>query len=169
MTVGELLWRVGEWLYGYWPFRIVHAWEQGVRLRFGKITKTLGPGLHIFWPVIGEIITKDAVLDVNVTELQTVDTFDGESASFSLALKYKVSDLRRLYEEIQDHDATIVSEVCASAAGLVGTMDYDALEAHLGDEVWRDIHERLSEWGIDLVSVSVYNLCRAPAIRLLTE
>ena len=169
MTLGELLFAAAEWLYGYWPFRIVAEWEQGVRLRFGRITAKLDPGLHMFWPGIGEIITKDAVLDVNITELQTVDTADDQSVTFSLALKYRVVDLARLYSSIQDHDATITNEVCASAAQWVQTLDYSDIQSDLSDSVWRDLHVRLEEWGIELIDVSLFNLCCARTFRVLTE
>lgn len=166
MTLSELISTAVEWVYGFWPFRIVHAWEQGIRLRCGKITATLEPGVHGFWPGVGEIMTRDTVLDVNATESQTVDTQDGESVTFSLAFKYRIVDLAALYTSIQDHDSTVTNEICASAAGLVGTLRYDDL-SELPDAVWRDVHGRLNEWGIELFEVSLLNLCAARTYRLI--
>jgi regulator of protease activity HflC (stomatin/prohibitin superfamily) len=167
MTLSELISTAIEWVYGFWPFRIVHAWEQGIRLRCGKIVTTLEPGVHSFWPLVGEIITRDSVLDVNTTDSQTVDTLDGETVTFSLAFKYRIADLAALYSKIQDHDDTVANEVCSSAASLVGTFTYEDLMTELPDAVWKDVHGRLAEWGIELFEVTLFNLCAARTYRLI--
>lgn len=119
MTLGEFLSKVFEYLYGYWPFRIVSAWEQGIRLRFGRITALLQPGLHAFWPLVGEIHVEEVMIDVNTTPSQTVEDAEGEPVTFSLALKYRISDLAKMWSSIQDHENTVVNEITASAASLV--------------------------------------------------
>jgi regulator of protease activity HflC (stomatin/prohibitin superfamily) len=149
--------------------RIVLPWEQGVRVRGGTATKLLKPGVHMFWPVIGDIITDDCVVDVNTTELQTCTTDDGEAVSVALTLKYRVTDLRALDGSIQDHDRTIANEVCASAASWVAELNHDQIPSMLTDAVFDDVHERLAEWGIDLQAVSLFTFTKAQTLRLLTE
>lgn len=169
MTIGDLIAQAAEFIYDLWPFRIVHEWEQGVRLRCGRVVSLLGPGLHIFWPLIGEIHARNTILDVNVTDNQTVDTADGVSVTFALAVKYRIADLARLYRSIVDHDSTVLNEVTASAAALAMTMNYDEIEEELPDAVWRDVHERLEEWGVELISVSLYTYCQARTFRVLLD
>ena len=78
MTFGEFLSQILDWLYRFWPMRIVHDWEQGVRCRFGNATSLLtssngifDTGFHVFWPVIGEINIYETNIEVSETELQT--------------------------------------------------------------------------------------------------
>ena len=167
MTFGELLTAVGEHIWSLWPVRIVNPWQTAVRLRLGKVHATVGPGLRLFWPFFDELVVWDTVLDVNVTKPQTVDTADGQTVTFSLALRYRISDLARLLTQIQDYEDTIGNEITASAASLIATMDYADVEGELGEAVYGDVRARLEDWGVELESVSVYTLCRARAIRLL--
>lgn len=167
MTFGDLLAKVFEFIWDFWPLRIVHEWEQGIRLRSGRITATLGAGIHMFWPVVGEIITADCVTDVNSTDTQTCATGDDENVSFSLALKYRIVDLAAMYRSIQDPEDTIATEVCAAAAGIVATEEYDLLATTLGDLVWADINERLLKWGIELESCDVYTFTQCRTFRLI--
>ena len=53
ITFGELLKQVIKWLYAFWPLRVVHDWEPGVRCLLGNATARLtsenglgGTGLH---------------------------------------------------------------------------------------------------------------------------
>jgi regulator of protease activity HflC (stomatin/prohibitin superfamily) len=169
VTFGELIAAVVEYVYGYWPFRIVSAWEQGIRLRSGRVTGLLQPGIHMFWPLVGEIITSSVALDVNATEIQTVETYDGYTVSFSLAMKYRITDLAMLYVSIQDHDETIGNEIASSAASQVAAEEYDSLAGKLGDLVWFDVHERLEAWGVELVSVDLLSFTQCRTFRLIGD
>ena len=168
MTLGEFLVAIFEYLYGYWPFRIVQQWEQGIRLRFGKVTASLGPGLHMFWPAFGEILTATAgVVDVNQTGSQTVEDSGGVPVTFSIVFKYRLLDLRRMYTQLQDHDDSVVNEIVGSAASLIATMDGDDLAEELPEAVYSDLVGRLEEWGVELLGIQFADFCRAGTLRLL--
>lgn len=167
MTLAEILATLGEHVWNLWPLRIVSEWETGLRLTRGKITATLGPGLHWFWPIIGEIAKWDTVLDVNTVANQTVETADGETVVFALSARYRIADMAKLFREIQDYEATILNQIGASAAGLVTTMDFEDIPAQLGNAVHSDLHARLEEWGIELQEVQLFNFARVRAFRLI--
>ena len=169
MTLSELIAIVGEYLWNLWPLRIVNAWEQGVRMRNGHITAVLPPGLHWFWPIIGEIKGWDVMLDVNTVANQTVETADGIVAVFSLTASYRVADLQLLFESIVDHEHTILNQVSSSAAGLVATMAYDEIATELPEAVYHDLVDRFAGWGVTLEGVGIFNLCSARAFRLFSQ
>ena len=41
MTLGEFLAKALQWIYEFWPLRVVNEWEQGVRVHAGKIVAVL--------------------------------------------------------------------------------------------------------------------------------
>ena len=148
MTLGEFLKQVLEWLYQFWPVRIIHDWEQGVRCRFGNATATLdshngilGTGLHVFWPVIGEINVYETNIEVSETALQTQTTADGVSVTISLGVKYRVFDLMRMYKNIHDPVETLGNEICAAAGKCVVEMEFPMLSARLCDQIMLDRDE----------------------------
>lgn len=176
MQLGEFLQKVIEWLYEFWPVRVVNDWEQGIRLRGGRVVKLLtsrngffGSGLHAFWPLLGEIMTDNAVVDVNETAMQTNTTKDGQTVSFSLGLKYAINDLQKLYLQIQDHHETILTEAQGCAGQWVPSLDLEELDKHLANSIFKDLDERLEEWGVDLKDVTVINLTTARTFRLIGD
>jgi len=176
MTLGELLKQVIDWLYAFWPLRVVHDWEQGVRCLFGnardRLTSTnglFGTGVHVFWPAFGEIILYETNIEVMETELQTHTTMDGVPVTFSLGLKYRIANLKRLYLNIHDARDTLSNEISSVAGWCIVRMDYLAVRESLCDQVLHEIKEQMGDWGIEVISLSPTNLSEAKPLRLITN
>ncbi len=176
MTIGELLKQIFEWLYRFWPTRIVHDWEQGVQCRFGNATALLtssngffGTGFHVFWPVIGEVNIYETNIEVSETELQTHTSIDGTAVTFSLGVKYRIFDLKRMYQSIHDPRETLQNEICSAAGKCVAATSYADLNARLCDRVIQEVKEQMGDWGIELASLSLINLTSAQPIRLIMD
>lgn len=176
MTVGEFLRQIFEWLYQFWPVRIIHDWEQGVRCRFGNATSLLtacngigGTGLQVFWPVIGEISVYETNIEVSETPLQTHTTIDDVAVTISLGVKYRIFDLKRMYQNIHDPIETLENEICSAAGRCIVDMEFAALSSRLCEHVMRESKEQMGEWGIEICSISLINLTKARPIRLITS
>lgn len=169
MTFGELLARFAEFWYEFWPLRIVNDWEQGIRLYKGRTTRLLRPGLHWFIPLLGEIVIRDTTTEVLETDLQTVTTNDGIEATFSLAVKLRITNLRLNYTKIHSTIGTVHNEVEGRAAWACGVLDYSDLQHCLGSDTHILAREQLRKWGIDLIEVSTTTLTRATGLRILQE
>ncbi|MBW2271846.1 MAG: SPFH/Band 7/PHB domain protein [Deltaproteobacteria bacterium] len=176
MTVGEFLTQVFEWLYRFWPVRIVRDWEQGVRCRFGNATALLtshngvfGTGLHIFWPVVGEINVNETNIEVTETELQTHTTADGNPVTLSLGIKYRIRDLMSMYVSIHDPVETLSNEICSAAGRCIPEMHYKELSECLPEQIRAEIADPMEEWGIEIVGISLINLVKARPLRLILD
>lgn len=176
MTFGEFLREIFKWLYRFWPTRIIRDWEQGVRCRFGNATSLLtstnglfGTGFHVFWPIIGEIGVYETNIEVLETELQTHTTADGVPVTFSLAVKYRIFDLKRMYLSIHDPLETLGNEICATAGRCVASTLSAELSDRLCERVEQELKEEMDGWGIDVVSLSLINHSRARPIRLIMD
>ena len=169
MTFGELLSRLIDGLADLWPLSIVAEWEQGIRLRNGTITAVLGAGLHWYWPIIGEIITEEVVTRVVETDIQTVNTIDGKPATVSLGIKYRIKDLRRLYQKVDEFELTVLELARSTVGLLVPSLRWEELATSLIDEVEKAVRSRMHGWGIEIQEIAPITLTCAPAIRLLQD
>ena len=176
MTFGEFLKEALSHLYGLWPLRIVKDWEQGVRLRHGNATALLtstnglfGTGLHVFWPLLGEVLTQETNIETPETELQTHTSRDGKPVTFSLAVRYRVRDLRLLWLKIHDQEATIQEEVRSAAGSVIVELDFAEMPSKFPDAVARTAQKNMHGWGMDIISVALINYTDAQAVRLITE
>ena len=176
MTIGELIQEFGERLYKLWPFRIVKDWESGVRVCVGRATALLTSrngfcrsGLHICWPVIGEIFVDDTTVEVEETPAQTIIASDGVQVTFSLAMKFRIWDLRLMFLHIQDPSETLVNEMCARMGRIIGSMPHGRAQSKACTELGNEADLRLREWGVDLIDVQFMNYSRARPIRLIQD
>jgi len=176
MTFGEFLKELFSWLYRFWPIRIVHDWEQGVRCRFGRVTSLLtssnglfSTGLHCLWPLVGSVHIEETNIEVSETELQTHTTKEGVNLTFSLGVKYRINDLTKMYRSIHDAADTIYNEICSSAGNVVMEMQYEDVSHNICDALMEDVREEMNTWGIEIISISLINLTRAKPIRLIMD
>ena len=144
MTLGELLQRIFEWLYQFWPIRIIHDWEQGVRCLFGNATSNLtsgngigGTGLHVFWPLLGEINVYETNIEVSETELQTHTTADDVAVTISIGVKHRIFNLKRMYQNIHDPIETLDNEICSAAGQCIVAMQFTQLSTGRCDRIPR--------------------------------
>lgn len=177
MTIGELIGHLAEYLYGLWPIRIVTDWEQGVRIRHGNAKSLLtstnglfGTGLHVFWPIIGEIMTEDTNIKTPETDRQDMVTADGKLVSCSMAVRYRVRDLRALYLKIHDQEDTVLEEVRAAVAEVAQEQSFNVV---MGPTFGGIVVERLKQhtrgWGLDILRVAPVNRTDAQQIRLILD
>lgn len=172
MTLGEFLQQIIEWIYDLWPFRIIRQWEQGVRLRLGNVSGLLtstngwfGTGLHGFWPLIGEIISDETNTQVIDTDWQTLDDI-----SWSLAARFKVFDLAKLYILCQEQDDSIKNIIQAAALEWAYLLTDDEVDDEaFGKAVKKAASVRLKKWGVTLLEVKLMNRVEAKALRLLSD
>jgi regulator of protease activity HflC (stomatin/prohibitin superfamily) len=176
MSIGELVKQLLDWIYAFWPMRTIHDWEQGVRCLFGnarhRLTSTSGlrgTGLHFFWPWIGEIHVCDTNIEVVETDLQTQTSLDGQPVTFSMGLKYRIVNLKRMYQSIHDARETLYNEICSVAGWCAGQMEYEAIRHDLCEHVVRETKEQMGEWGIEVISLHLINMSAAQPLRLITN
>jgi hypothetical protein len=176
MNLGEFLKEVLEWLYRFWPFRIVRDWEQGIRMRHGNakalLTSSNGifwTGIHIFWPGLGEIITEDTNVETMETDLQTCTTKDGKAFTFSLGVKFKVKDLKALYLKIHDTESTIAEEIRSAAGRACRELDCTECPDKLGEQTMALAKQQMRGWGLDLISVGLINNTESQVLRLIMD
>ncbi|MEE9179850.1 MAG: SPFH domain-containing protein [Vicinamibacteria bacterium] len=176
MTLGELFKELIEWLYGLWPMRIVVDWEQGIRMLNGNaralLTSTngwFGTGIHSFVPLLGDIISEEVNIEVTETDLQTHITLDKIDATFSLAIKYRIRDLKSLYLKVHDAHDTLQEEIRSAAGAVAAEMKYEDMAAGFGEAVATLAKKQMYGWGVDVMSVRLVNLTSAQTIRLITD
>ena len=187
MSVGELLFKLLEYIYTFWPFRVVQVWESGLRIRLGNPIQELssknglfGSGLHFFWPWFEYIETRDSNWEVLETERQT-HTVSGQTITFSLSVRYRIVSMLALYTKIHDPDGTIMNELQSLAGSAVDSLNtyedpedfvlVDEARENLSELVEEAARKSLGEWGILIEEdgVALISCSEAETYRILTD
>ena len=93
----------------------IAPWEQAIRVRGGKKTIVLGPGIHLRIPFLDRIFRQSVRRRFSSCPVQTLTTADGKALTICGTLGYSIDDVGLLYNTLQHAEAAIESE----AQGLV--------------------------------------------------
>lgn len=175
--VGEFLAKAVDWVYEWWPFRLVREWEQGIRLYAGEVTGTLthrnglpgARGLHFFCPKLGEIITQECNWEIIESRMQTVVTKDGRAITVGFAVQYRIRDLKLYYTSIHDHAETTAGAVRAAAGSVVPTFRWEELSGALAAAMLNATKTKMYGWGLEVKDVTPTTLVDAQTLRLITD
>lgn len=93
-----------------WFFTVV-PWERAVRVRLGKHTALLGPGIHLQIPFIDKIYVQNVKVRVTATSAQALTTSDGHTITLQAAVRFHILDVVQLYATLYNVDDTLNQEV----------------------------------------------------------
>ncbi len=152
------------------PLVIVNDYEMGVVLRFGRYNRTIGPGLHWYWPCSVESPTKATVVrTTSYLDIQSLTSKDGKHVNSSPIVIYKIGNVRRWLLEVDD------------AADALNDVTYGLNDQLAARTDWADIHtpeyavhltamvkEEGTKWGARVEEVKFSDRVQSKSLRLWT-
>lgn len=156
----------------FYTWRVIQPDEKGVRTLCGKNPEVLGPGLHLMWPVIGEIVVipvKEQVLDVRS---QSLTTRDKVSIAVGVSIAYEVSDPLRTVFEVQDWDESLANEALRVIGEYVLSRTYeDCLDGpQMGTTILEGLRKTATRrWGLKILRIGRTDFVRCPTYRIMGE
>src|SRR3990172_7482320 len=82
--------------------RVVHQWERGVLLRFGKLVGMRGPGLNFILPIVNQMIKVDTRIMTVVLEPQEVITKDNVTIKVDAVVYFRVVDAEKAIINVEN-------------------------------------------------------------------
>jgi regulator of protease activity HflC (stomatin/prohibitin superfamily) len=166
--VGQLLQLILDNLYKLWPIRIIDADEQG--LRFHKGVPTLRqPGICWFIPGLQKVEKINVVYQEIDCEVQSMETTDGISISFSANAGFVVTNVVKYRLGVHDADATIERCLRGILGEIVETTQFADLRAsrkRLADRAKRELIKQVEPWGVEVQKVRLTDFTRSKQYRL---
>lgn len=152
-------------LFQWWV--TIAPWQQGIRVRLGKHTKLLAPGVHLRIPLVDVIYMQPIRLRAHYVEGQDLTTTDGKTVTISGAMQYEIVDLLKLYSAIDQPHDTVGQLFQGALATYVFTRAISELkpcecEQHLLETL------DLSRYGLELREVKINNFAIVKPYRLIS-
>lgn len=167
--IGDLVAWIVNWLPALEVIPKTHA---GVKFVRGWKTKELKPGMHWYWPITSKIITAPVVRQSLQLKGQTLTCADQKCLYISVVLVYEIHDIYEALVETWDFDETIEDIAQKSTASRVSEYDRDFLLTH-GEDFLADlkdwVEDRLTAYGVTLLSVGIVDLAPTRVYRVVTD
>jgi len=151
---------------------IVRATHSGVRWRFGKWPREMGPGWHWYWPFttdIEVIVTARQTHDLPTP--QAVETRDGVAVAVGSLIVYSINDVvQAIGERNWDVDTTVNDITKAAIVGVVSKWNYNDFRDDITDKVEAELTElcrkNLRQFGVYVHRCAITDFC-STTVRML--
>jgi regulator of protease activity HflC (stomatin/prohibitin superfamily) len=153
-------------LFRWWI--IVHPWEQGLRVRFGKKVKQLSAGIHFRIPYFDSCYVQTTRLRVIGHCPITITSKDGQTITVVLNIGYSITDINKLFNTLYHPEVTIAN----IASGFVSTFiakntaaeaTPDKIETHLTEQMKGD------QYGLKYEYTKIVGYAIAKTFRLIQD
>lgn len=151
---------------------IVDQDEQAVRTFCGCRPAALGPGFHMYWPVLGFIEATPASEQVLDISSQSLTTSDHQVILVGVSVAYAVIDPVRAIYRVIDRDESIANETLGIVQEFVSTHTYaecartEPMMQHLLTEIRKIVTER---WGCKVFRVRRTDFAKHRVLRLVND
>ena len=162
-----------DWLLGIWdeliPFVVIDPWEEGFRVRLGKHTKVLKPGVHVSLPWIDTVTAIDVKRQAVNLPNQNIWTLDRKAVTISGAVEYAVTDTAKVFLDVQDLDESLIEVTQGLIADYVVSVDEENLHpTTMAEEMLPLLHKEGEEWGVDITRIYISDLVLTLPIRIFS-
>ena len=108
-------------------FAQIREYERGIVFRFGKYSRTLQPGLFLYFPAFESITPVDMrVRLVDIPPVQIL-TKDNVGVTIDTIVLAKVSDPKKATVEVKNFEAVISEVVISELRTIVGKINFEEL------------------------------------------
>lgn len=153
-------------LFRWWI--IVHPWESGLRVRFGKKIKQLKSGIHFRIPYLDSCYVQTIRLRVIGLCPQTTSTKDGQTITVICNVGYQISDLQKMYNTLYHPESTIGNIFQGKVAQFIsGNNLVDVTPNSIKEYVERDLNG--DEFGITYKYIQVTGFAIVKTFRLIQD
>ena len=137
--------------------RVVHQWERGVLLRFGKLVGVRNPGLNFIMPIVNQLIKVDTRIMTVILEPQEVITKDNVTIKVDAVVYFRVVDAEKAVIDVENFVSASTQIALTTLRSVLGQSELDELLAHR-DQINVRLKEIIDEqteqpWGV-LVTVA---------------
>ncbi len=132
--------------------------------------RELEPGFHWRWPGVEAVLAHSVVTSVHALQPQSLTTSDGHAIVIQAVLSWKVSDIRKLFLEVEDSQHALLDAACGAISGRVvsSTLAQVTTQGFLEDAL-KEVRRRAFRWGVEVTTVQLLSVQRCKSLRLIQD
>lgn len=141
--------------------KLVNEYERGVVYTLGRYTYTLGPGLHVVWPLLQAVRKIDIRTKAEDVPKQEAITRDNVSCKMNAVIYYKISNPAKAINEVENVYQATSQLAQTTMRRIVGEVTLDELLASrekIAGKILESVEHAVGNWGVDVQSVELKDI-----------
>ncbi|GGE32763.1 protease modulator HflK [Halopseudomonas oceani] len=156
---------------GFWAFKAVYMvdeQEQAVILRFGEYNRTVGSGLHLYFPPVESKFQRNVTQVRSYRQKGQMLTEDENIVEVPVAIQYRISNLENFVLKVEDPETSLRHATESAVRHVVGSTPMHQVLTEGREQMAVEVTERLQRYldayntGITVTQVNIEN-AQAPA------
>jgi len=138
------------------PFQwwiVVAPWEHGLRVRLGKVSKLLLPGIHFRIPFLDRIYTQSIRLRTIWDGCQTITSADGFCLTVGISIDFIIADLKELFNSLSAPEATLRFHAASAVTEFVSSKNRADINSL---DIEKAVNNKLSNFNRGLASIEAH-------------
>ena len=149
--------------------RVVNQWNRKAVLSFGKYVGIMGPGIHILIPFVQTTpITLDLRVINTIFKAEKTLTKDNVPVDVDALLFWKVLNSENAVLNVQIYRDSVQLAAQTALRDIIGKTELSEMLAGrdvIGKDVKNLIQDRVSDWGIEAISVEIRDVSIPPDLQ----
>ena len=143
-----------------WPFVMIHSYERGVILTFGKNPKLLNPGFHLKWLFFQELFSTPVTPDTLCTKAIHTTTLDGKTISVEPAIEFEIEDAVKWLIDANDARSNLYDIVRGVVSDYITDLNWlDVTKKSTLTEIKKRVNKRCEYMGAKITNVMLTDMC----------
>lgn len=158
-----------SWFGQFFPrWVIVPTTHGAVKFVRGHKVVTLGPGWHIYWPLLTTFMEYPTARQATDLRTQTLTTRDEKTIVVGGIIVYEIRDLEKILAHTFDAEQTIKDISMGAIHDVCARRSWAELKAPGLDVALRkEVRKRLHDYGIRVLRVTLTDLAPTRVIKLM--
>lgn len=142
------------------PFTVIHIYERGIRLVWGKKPKLLQPGFHWKWPFAHEVFTEVVTPDTICPQAIHITTMDNKTISIEPTVEIEIIDVEKYIIWTNQAESNIRDIVRFVATDYYTDCTWDECKTKTSrTEIKNKLNKRCEEMGVKVNNYIPASMC----------
>lgn len=152
------------------PITFVKEYDRGVVFRAGKYRSTLEPGPWWKIPFIDKVETTCVTTTTINVPTQSLTTSDQKQIVVKAVVKYKITDIKAFYLNVQDaKDAISDTTQAIIKERITGKTWMECADNQMDNDITKKVRGAVKHWGIEIEKVTLTDIGLIRSLRLFNE
>lgn len=164
---------LATWLVSWIPrLLLVRATHKAVKFRYGRKVIPLKPGIHIYWPVVTEVVSMPAVRQTLNLPTQVIQCADGKRLTVSGVVVFSIRDIAKalaLSWEVDDtvEDLALTCILRALIGKKITTLIQDLKTGGMETSLTDSLQTVLRKYGVFVQSCALTDFAATQVFHML--